>query len=461
MKAMQFLIMAVVACGVTSLRMKIHEEDPTINVEEIEMPQNTLPPLVSGSNQFITGYCPPSRLLHSKISREREACKKQLHFKDSEEGHQALESMRQYYAEHVHSIPEYIHTLMVLTDEHLQHITNEDLSLLTNYVKYPGMYRMHHFPEHPQAVAFMLPDVYFNRLDFLGEHPIEAKESIGGITYDAWFLHPWVMKGKHFDHKQDSSHPKSNLTMNFFNDTETVRALLEKANVSSRDVHQPRQADKWRSPHPQPEEVLKSVQTIMQESGLKYYTTLLDLQSTDVDFLKAVKASLLAQINSHHRLRNINQPGGDTVKMYFHFPTSFNTSTLHLHIRVNQGVHPIEDRFAHYLDDIIDWLETHENLYSYLLQRQENPTPHPGQTAGVGCWAQWPGLSEDLTVFTQKLHESDSPKSEQKVFWQDYTSLPYSLYFNDKAMNICSEGEAPQLSNIFHDTGHLYDFHPW
>ena len=51
----------------------------------------------------------------------------------------------------------------------------------------------------------------------------------------------------------------------------------------------------------------------------------------------------------------VSRPG-DKLHMYFHFPTSDMTSTLHLHICMNRPMGALERYRAYDLDDIIQHL---------------------------------------------------------------------------------------------------------
>ena len=63
-------------------------------------------------------------------------------------------------------------------------------------------------------------------------------------------------------------------------------------------------------------------------------------------------------------------PPYDKVRLYFHFPYGQKTVTLHLHVRINQALHPYEVSRSFMLDDVINHLRHHDNVYDLILDRQ-------------------------------------------------------------------------------------------
>jgi hypothetical protein len=96
-----------------------------------------------------------------------------------------------------------------------------------------------------------------------------------------------------------------------------------------------------------------------------YLATLLDLTADNLPLLRAMKET--------NELHLVNDYGvmlsEDKVEMYFHFPYAESTTTLHLHIRVNQGRHPMEIARSFSLDDIINWLESGYHINQLILKR--------------------------------------------------------------------------------------------
>lgn len=63
-------------------------------------------------------------------------------------------------------------------------------------------------------------------------------------------------------------------------------------------------------------------------------------------------------------------PGdGDTVRMYFHWPTGYPTSTLHMHVRVNWRMSPVEYIHSYMLDDVIQALDDGKSVAQMIAER--------------------------------------------------------------------------------------------
>ena len=96
-----------------------------------------------------------------------------------------------------------------------------------------------------------------------------------------------------------------------------------------------------------------------------YLATILDLTSNHIDFLKNLRVTTLEHLEKVYEV-NLNK---DRIEMYFHFPYAESTTTLHLHIRVNQGHHPMESARSFPLDEVIDYLEKGEQISRLILQK--------------------------------------------------------------------------------------------
>ncbi len=54
--------------------------------------------------------------------------------------------------------------------------------------------------------------------------------------------------------------------------------------------------------------------------------------------------------------------------LYVHCAFDLNT-TLHLHVRVNEGMHPLEEKRRYQLDDIIKTLESGKTIHDLIIER--------------------------------------------------------------------------------------------
>ena len=103
----------------------------------------------------------------------------------------------------------------------------------------------------------------------------------------------------------------------------------------------------------------------LREDG-KYFASILDLGKGDVDLLKSLKNKTL-----RHLAEQYGVGANDQVALYFHFPYSEWSTTLHMHIRVNHGSHPFEEHKSFTLDEIIAGLSRGKRIEDVILEKQE------------------------------------------------------------------------------------------
>merc|ERR1711964_473217 len=98
----------------------------------------------------------------------------------------------------------------------------------------------------------------------------------------------------------------------------------------------------------------------------KYYASILDFEKDDLGYLE-----MLREKATEHMTKVHGYDGGerDRLELYFHFPYTETTATVHLHVRLNQGRPAMEAHKSFYLQDIIHHLTTHENLYELVGDR--------------------------------------------------------------------------------------------
>jgi hypothetical protein len=99
----------------------------------------------------------------------------------------------------------------------------------------------------------------------------------------------------------------------------------------------------------------------------QYIVSIMDLTTEHVAWLKALRTRGLAWLKATYDV----DPGadGDTVRMYFHWPTGHPTSTLHMHVRVNWTMSPVEYIHSYTLDDIIAALEANKTVAQMIAER--------------------------------------------------------------------------------------------
>lgn len=118
----------------------------------------------------------------------------------------------------------------------------------------------------------------------------------------------------------------------------------------------------------QAEELLRGrvIETLSQQTP--YLSTILDLRPEDLPTLVELRALALSFLQETFSV----DPEKDNVEMYIHFPYPQRTTTLHVHIRVNQLHHPMEWSRTVWLDEIIDAFEHGQEIDDVILARQKS-----------------------------------------------------------------------------------------
>jgi hypothetical protein len=110
----------------------------------------------------------------------------------------------------------------------------------------------------------------------------------------------------------------------------------------------------------------RDAQTIGQlKSSSDYLASLLDLNATHIPLLLNLKQKMSLHLSQHYGVGP-----DDCVHYYFHFPYSEVHVTLHLHARVNHGLHPFERSHSFSIDDIVAGLKQGKSTHDLILERQ-------------------------------------------------------------------------------------------
>lgn len=96
-----------------------------------------------------------------------------------------------------------------------------------------------------------------------------------------------------------------------------------------------------------------------------YLVSLLDLEQRHLPLLRSMRE----QVYENLKLYNVGK--NDDVQLFFHFPYAPRTASLHLHIRVNQTIHPLEIAKSISLDKVIHGFERNQTINEIVLDHQE------------------------------------------------------------------------------------------
>ena len=96
----------------------------------------------------------------------------------------------------------------------------------------------------------------------------------------------------------------------------------------------------------------------------RYLETILDLHMNDLHWLKDLRRDIKQYMQDKFGYETQN----DSLQIYFHFPYEESKTTLHLHIRLNQEMLPVEKQKATQLEDVIHHFEQGKSDLSQLLK---------------------------------------------------------------------------------------------
>lgn len=105
----------------------------------------------------------------------------------------------------------------------------------------------------------------------------------------------------------------------------------------------------------------------LEKKGEKYLVSILDLDFSDLAFLKELKIFSLAYLKENFFVSTKD----DNIRLDFHFPYAIETATLHLHVKVNVPSHPLELSKSFSIDEIIKYLEAGKTVKQLILDRQQ------------------------------------------------------------------------------------------
>lgn len=100
-------------------------------------------------------------------------------------------------------------------------------------------------------------------------------------------------------------------------------------------------------------------------SGVKSLTSILDLEQSDVRMLEKLKMDSLQHLVDAYGV----DAEKDKINLFFHFPVAPSTATLHLHIWVNKGDHPLNESRAFSIDEVIQHLKQGGDIEGLILSR--------------------------------------------------------------------------------------------
>ncbi len=157
-------------------------------------------------------------------------------------------------------------------------------------------------------------------------------------------MHPEQIKGTMFDEKNQQE-----LIMG----GEKVDAMLHQLKLQYVPIGSERSEDQ------------ETIESIRNRSDFPYFASVLDLKKEHLELLKTWKSDIFATLRNF----DVSEDEGVNIRLYFHWPYTDDTVTLHLHVRVNQGSHPLEEEESITLDKAIEILEQGKSIEEFILEK--------------------------------------------------------------------------------------------
>ncbi|MEX3640246.1 hypothetical protein [Paraburkholderia sp. BR14320] len=249
-----------------------------------------------------------------------------------------LDSLRRKY-DMVHGVPPFLYDLLSLNtaNPHLKQITMTPH--LYPYLKDERFLIVHNTSHDPTFQAL--------------KNPRAQKLKNEAVMLCGWFIHPHLncLKGESLQLLEELSDHRA--------DKPIDRPILKKLQTTYVKGEQNTDVLENLALNSEPQRIGEL------RNGGEYLASILDLNRSHIPLLKSLRDKAL-----HHLQAQYGVDEHDDVDLYFHFPYPDSTTTLHLHIRANQGLHPLEKAKSFTLDELIDGFSSGKKIDDIILERQ-------------------------------------------------------------------------------------------
>ena len=257
---------------------------------------------------------------------------------------------------------------------------------LHDMVKSPALYR--YFEEEK---FLLMPNPSYDSAGDRYICPKSLKLKDQGVTLCAWFIHP-------------------NLS-SINDDTRTLLRELSEESTSPKPLIEELRAQCESTAVDSSKEAVRDEKTIgqLKQDG-EYLATILDLNASHIPMLKSLKEKTMRHLAE---IYGVNK--NDQVDLYFHFPYSEYTVTLHLHVRVNHGSHPSEEGRSLALDQIVSGLSEGKTIDEIILKKQDenNGMFYKSVSDHEKLYKNIEGMT--VNKFSPNIYRLDSEKSGVKA----------------------------------------------
>jgi hypothetical protein len=244
------------------------------------------------------------------------------------------------------------------------------------FVQVPEMYPIFDTPHDKSKTILMTNPAYLNSKKFLSDCKIstsyalkQLKSSGNGLALVTWYIHPEALPAKF--HSARSANQVLAQHRN---------QLMRDAEIACSKIKDKQPFDYYRYglemtplqlygsfsrlPRTPSQE---SITMLESKSDSIYLACLFDLdldKEKSLVYLKSLRKNILVNLETVYGVTP-----EDKIKLYFHMPYLEATTTLHLHIRVNQADHALEDAKSFGLNEIITTLEQGGSITDMILSR--------------------------------------------------------------------------------------------
>lgn len=169
-----------------------------------------------------------------------------------------------------------------------------------------------------------------------------VKNNEEGFGLIMWAVHPEQIKGTMFDEEN-----RKELIMG----SEKINILMDQLENVQKNMERTKDQEK--------------IESIRNKSYIPYFASVLDLKQEHLELVKIWKRDMTATLRNF----DVSEEKGDNVRLYFHWPYADDSVTLHIHARVNQGSHPLEEKESITVDKVIEILEQEKSVEEYILEK--------------------------------------------------------------------------------------------
>ncbi|MBA3662406.1 MAG: hypothetical protein H0W64_11800 [Gammaproteobacteria bacterium] len=205
----------------------------------------------------------------------------------------------------------------------------------------------------------LMPNPEQTNHELLMSDPKKAKYEEGGFGLIAWYIHPKLLQESRFADKdkiiKETLENGESLRYGKYGTKENLiknsnKHSLKKINSFSELLERDNNKE--------------TVEDIVNKSNEPYLCGPFDYQQEHLESLKRLKKMVIAHLSAIYDINEL-----DKVELYFHTHYSVDTTTMHLHVRVNQMRHGLELDKSLALDDIIYYLENGKSVKETFMER--------------------------------------------------------------------------------------------